>query len=522
MSLTTDDDKQKGNVAHLQYLLRKREYHLAELINEVVFAEQERYKAVQEAQGLRELSTNLEDVINKLLEYHITIHREVFLPVLKDSAKKGGDARSASACPGEDSSDVRCSKDLLEDLLGKPRLPSETKRLLQTALQQQQKHERLSSGSIGLHSDSSPTPAAPSGSAPFRPLVDTEGPVHHATHRAIALSASLLQNQETLAQLLHSIQTQAENLLHHWGRVGDTEAPERWPSISDRSGRQQKPTSGVASFRLENLHQHSNRARAIEEALRSIERERDALQVQLGEHHATAVAAAATSAPTPAVQPDESWMEERAQLKKELAYAQQCVLQEQQRSQKLKTQVSQLEKVVLSSPIAASSVSPSTCTQCEKMRADMKKQLADYTAAKAAWKAEEKRLIEKITSLRRQANKPVKGGSLASPSSPAEALAGVVQHDSASPASERKIGSLEAKIAAMNADFHIMEMRLAIMQNERDAERHRILAAHERERQYLRHERDECQRTIDKMSRELQSLSRMSTSALPVITSTAG
>ncbi|CAJ1993278.1 hypothetical protein conserved [Leishmania donovani] len=512
MSLAAIDDHQKGDVVHLQYLLRKREYHLAELINEVVFAEQERYKAVQEAHGLRELATGLEDVINKLLEYHIALHREVLLPVLKDSAGSSGDARSVGASPEENSTAVGSSKDLLEDLLGKPRLPSETKRLLQTALQQKQRGERLSGGGIGLHGNSSL----------WRPHADAEAPVHPATHRAIALSASLLQNQERLAQLLHSIQTQAKNLLHHWDGLGGTEALDGCPSISEPTVRQQGPTSNVAPFRLENLHQHSNRARAIEEALRSVERERDTLQMQLRERDAAAAAAAAASAPTPVVQPDDSWMEERAQLQKELAYAQERVLQEQARNQRLKRQVSQLEKVASASPIAPSAAGPSTCTHCEKTRADMKKQLSDYHAAKAAWKAEEQRLKEDIASLRLQAKESVKDASLPSASPPVGALAGSPQRDPSWPASERKIGQLEAKVAAMKADLQIMEMRLAIVQDERDAERRRILDAHERERQRLRDERDECQRIIDKMSRELQSLSRMSYSAPPAITSTAG
>ncbi|TPP47876.1 hypothetical protein CGC20_14450 [Leishmania donovani] len=439
MSLAAIDDHQKGDVVHLQYLLRKREYHLAELINEVVFAEQERYKAVQEAHGLRELATGLEDVINKLLEYHIALHREVLLPVLKDSAGSSGDARSVGASPEENSTAVGSSKDLLEDLLGKPRLPSETKRLLQTALQQKQRGERLSGGGIGLHGNSSL----------WRPHADAEAPVHPATHRAIALSASLLQNQERLAQLLHSIQTQAKNLLHHWDGLGGTEALDGCPSISEPTVRQQGPTSNVAPFRLENLHQHSNRARAIEEALRS---------------------------------PDDSWMEERAQLQKELAYAQERVLQEQARNQRLKRQVSQLEKVASASPIAPSAAGPSTCTHCEKTRADMKKQLSDYHAAKAAWKAEEQRLKEDIASLRLQAKESVKDASLPSASPPVGALAGSPQRDPSWPASERKIGQLEAKVAAMKADLQIMEMRLAI----------------------------------------LQSLSRMSYSAPPAITSTAG
>ncbi|CAG9582818.1 conserved hypothetical protein [Leishmania major strain Friedlin] len=511
MSLAAIDDHQKGDVVHLQYLLRKREYHLAELINEVVFAEQERYKAVQEAHGLRELATGLEDVVNKLLEYHITIHREVLLPVLKDSAGNSGDARSVGASPAENCTGVGSSKDLLEDLLGKPRLPSETKSLLQTALEQKRRGERLSSGGIGLHGNSSP----------WRLPADAEAPVHQATHRAIALSASLLQNQERLAQLLHSIQTQAKNLLHHWDGVGGTEAQDGCPS-SEPTVRQQGPAGNVAPFRLENLHQHSSRARAIEEALRSVERERDALQMQLREGDAAAAAAAVRSAPAPVVQPDESWMEERAQLQKELAYAQQRVLQEQSQNQMLKRQVSQLEKVALASPIAPSAAGSSTCTHCEQTRADMKKQLSDYHAAKAAWKADEQRLKEDIASLRLQAKESVKDASLLSASPSVGALAGTPQRDPSWPASERKIGQLEAKVAAMKADLQIMEMRLAIVQDERDAEQRRILAAHERERQRLCDERDECQRIIDKMSRELQGLSRMSSSAPPAITSTAG
>lgn len=509
MSLAAIDDQQKGDVVHLQYLLRKREYHLAELINEVVFAEQERYKAVQEAHSLRELATGLEDVINKLLEYHITIHREVLLPVLKDSADNSGDTRSVGASPAENPTAVGSSKDLLEDLLGEPRLPSETKRLLQTALQQKWRGERLSSGGIGLHGNSSP----------WRPPADTEASAQQATHRAVALSASLLQNQEKLAQLLHSIQTQAKNLLHHWDCLGGTGAPDRCLSIGEPTVRQQKPTSDVAPFRLENLHQHSDRARAIEEALRSVERERDALQVQLRERDA---AAAATSAPAPVVQPAESWMEERAQLQKELAYAQQRVLQEQAQNQRLKRQVSQLEKVASASPIAPSAAGPFTCTHCEKTRADMNKQLADYHAAKTAWKAEEQRLKEDIASLRLQAKEAAKDTSLPSAFPSVGALVGTPQRGPSWPASERKIGQLETKVAAMKADLQIMEMRLAIAQDERDAERRRILAAHERERQHLRDERDECQRIIDKMSRELQGFSQMSSSTPPAVTSTAG
>ena len=63
----------------------------------------------------------------------------------------------------------------------------------------------------------------------------------------------------------------------------------------------------------------------------------------------------------------------------------------------------------------------------------------------------------------------------------------------------------------MKADLQIMEMRMSIVQDERDAERRRIMAAHEQERERLRRERDECQKLIDKMSRELQGLSRANT-----------
>ncbi|KAG5492346.1 hypothetical protein GH5_01264 [Leishmania sp. Ghana 2012 LV757] len=523
MSLTGFDDTQRVDVAHLQHLLHKREYHLAELINEVVFAEQERYKAVQEAHGLRELTTRLEGVVNKLLEYNITIHREVLLPVLIDSVRSNDDARSVGASPVEDSTAVGSSKDCIDDLLLEPCLSSETKRLLQAVVKQRRKAERQSSGHTRLHVNVSSPSAAPSGSAARIPPVDAEASVTPATRRAIVLSDSLLQSQESLAQLLHTIQAQARDLLRHWNELGGNELQDRQQPLRESTVRRQKSTSEVAPFRLENLHQRSCRVREIEEALRSVEGERDALQAQLRERDATADAAAvAASAQTPAAQPDESWLKEKAQLEKELAYAQQRVLQEQARSQELKKQVSQLEKIAAASPITPFEAISSSWTNCEKMQEEIKNITADYHAAKTAWKAEEQRLQKEIASLRLQAKEPVNDASLPSASPPVSGSVGAPPYCAPGTETERKVGRLEALVAALKADLQIMETRMSIAQNEWCDERRRILTAHERERQRLLDEKSECQTLIDKMSRELQSLSRISASAPPAITSIAG
>ncbi|CAJ1012386.1 hypothetical protein Q4I28_007699 [Leishmania naiffi] len=522
MSLTTVDDRQRDDVVHLRVLLQKREYHLAELINEVVYAEQERYKAVQEASSLRELVSRLEDIINKLLEYHMTIHKEVLLPALIDSAGKSGDAHSVRAPAAEGFTVVGSSKDVLDDLLGEPRLSSETKNLVQGVLQQKRKGERLSSSDAELHGNSSSLLAALSNAAPSRQPADAEASVDHARRRAIVLSSSLLQNQEELVQLLRSIRIQTEDLRHHWDRLRGVEVQDRQQPLRESTVRQQKPISDVAPFRLENLRQHSNRTHTLEEALRSVEKERDALRVQLRERNAAAAAALEANTPPKVVQPDESWHEEMAQLKKELAYAQQRVLQEQARNQGLKKQVSQLEKVAAASPITSSATSPTTCVHCEKTRADMHNQSSDFQAAKTTWKEEERRLKKEIASLRLQVKEPVNKTSLPLPSPPVGALTDAPQCYASGTTSERKIGHLEATVASTKADLQIMEMRMAVMQSEWDSERRRILAAHEQERRRLCDERDECQRIIDKMSLELQALSQMSSRAPLAIPSIAG
>ncbi|KAG5467044.1 hypothetical protein LSCM1_01224 [Leishmania martiniquensis] len=523
MSLAGFDDTQRDDIAHLQRLLHKREYHLAELINEVVFAEQERYKAVQEAHGLRELTTRLEGVINRLLEYNIAIHREVLLPVLIDSIGNSGGARSAEASPAEEPTAVGSSQDFLDDLLGEPRLSSETKRLLRAVVKERRNGERQPSAQRKLHGYPPSPQAALAESTPGRPPVGAEVTAPQATRRAIVLSDSLLQSHETLAQLLHTIQTQTQDLLCRWNELGTTESPERQQPLREPTPPRQNSAIDVASFRLENLHQRSCLIRELEEALQSVEKERDALQVQLRECDAAAVAATTVaSASTSVAQSNESWLKEKAQLEKELAHAQQRVLQEQARSQELEKQVFQLERVAAAPSITPSQPISFACTQCERLRDDMKKQAADHHASRTAWKAEEQRLRKDIASLQRQAQEPVNDAALSSSSPPVSGSLGAPLHCLPRPEAERKVGQLEAVVATLKADLQIMETRMAIAQDEWCAERRRILAAHERERQRLCEEKNECQSIIDNMSRELKNLSQMSPTAQPAITSTAG
>ncbi|KAG5492879.1 hypothetical protein JKF63_01459 [Porcisia hertigi] len=507
MSIGAFDDQQKGYIAHLQDVLHKREYHLAELINEVVYAEEERYKALQEANSLRELSTRLEDVVNKLLEYNIIIHKEVILPVLIDTNGASGLTRSAGASSEENSTTARSLTNVLDGLLDEPHLSSETKRLLRGVLQKQQKNDLRLGGSSGPHSNSLTPSAALLHSAPHEPPALEEASVHKATRQAILLTSSLLQNQETLAQLLHGIQTQAKDLLHRSNVLGTMEVQDRPQTVSESDAQQQKRTRTIAPFRLEKQ--------------RNAEFGRDAPRGPLCERDPAAGGAAAAVSPAAAAQADESWLQEREQLKRELAYTQQRVLQEQALSRELKRQVSQLE-VGAAAPTVPSAASSSTCPHCEKMRLEMAKNLSYYQATKTAWKTEKQHLRNDIASLRLQVKETANDASPSAEPPSAGALTSGPQCYTKEAASNRKIGQLEATVSALKADLHIMEMRMSIMLDERDAERRRILAAHEQERQRLRDEKDKCQRIINSMSRELQGLSQISSGTHPAITSIAG
>lgn len=545
MSLAAVDPESQRDVALLQDLLHKREYHLAELIDEVVFAEQERFKAVQEAHNVRELATHLENAFDKLLQYHITMHKEVLLPTLaasvegegKPSRRPSTPARADGVCNDGNFGDengaftgaASPSNDFLNDLLTDPQLSRETKQLLHAVVEQ-----RGGLGETGRNELSRPPP-------PSRGAADSSSDVAlHATHRAIVLSDSLLKNQETLTRLLRSIQDQAEAMLRH-GTASTTASSSRAPTPavtaradpnmvhtpSQRSAAASKQrtsdVSPVAPFRLENLYQHSDRAREIEAALRNVEAERDTLQRQLRDReHAATAAATATSSEK------EAWGKERVHLKQELAYAQQRALEEQARCRELKKQVTQLEQVAAASPISAAPARTTPCSRCEKARSELKAKAADYHAAKAAWQEEEHRLRREIEALQkdvREAAVKAERNLLTAPAPTATTVVTTTTTDespryhSAGPSSERKIGQLEATVASMKADLQIMEMRMAIVQDEREAERRRLLSAHAQERERLRRERDECQAIIDKMSRELQGLSRCVTAAPPAIAS---
>lgn len=584
MSLTAVDPENERDLALLQNLLHKREYHLAELIDEVVFAEQERFKAVQEARSVRELATHLESAFDKLLQYHITMHKEVLLPTLVASVDMDGvHSRRSSMSRPKNAGDVDCdngerryanadndptdapepSNDFLNELLTEPQLSRETKQLLQAVMQQRRNR---------VAAPQQPRPPAaqtfPPSSLPSFSSEDANEMVQRATHRAIVLSDSLLRNQETLTRLLRSIQDQAEDILDRWtsgaeridggggGSGSSTAHPVltarrdpnmvQTPSPSNTTADSTRRTSGatsVAPFRLERLHQHSDRVREIEEALRTVEAERDALQRQLLDRETAPVATRQCKA-TPSSAEAEAWVKERVHLKQELAYAQQRALEEQARSRELKKQVAQLEQIAATSPIAAPppaaaaaavvSTSKSTsCPHCEKVRLELKRKAADYNNARAAWKAEEQRLSSEVDALQRRVAEAEAKAAAAEAAQKKAAAAAEKEHSQhgplsssapprgattveaprypAGPSSERKIGQLEATVAAMKADLQIMEMRMSIVQDERDAERRRIMAAHEQERERLRRERDECQKIIDKMSRELQGLSRANT-----------
>ncbi|KPI90746.1 hypothetical protein ABL78_0182 [Leptomonas seymouri] len=558
MSLTTPIPENQRDVALLQDLLHKREYHLAELIDEVVVAEQERFKAVEEAHSVRELATHLESAFNKLLEYHITMHKEVLLPALVASVKVDGASTQRTSASrqlngemngkenhddGNGADKATPSNDFLNDLLTEPQLSRETKRLLQAVMQQRRDRGALT-----------PTrqEAAPlaSSSALYDkygdgPSDDAGGVVQRATRRAIVLSDSLLQNQETLTRLLRNIQNQAEEMLDHWSKKGSLPDGNSTASPAVTLGgvdphivRSPSPRSAAAaSFRLENLHQHSDRARAIEEELRKVEEERDTLQKQLLKRQSVSDAKASNAA-LPSEK--EAWDKERVHLKQELAYAQQRALEEQSRCRKLKKQVAHLEQIAAASPIPPPSppVKAATCKHCQKVQAEMKKTAADYRAAEAAWEAEKDGLNREIWSLQCRVEAAEAGAGMATaqataagtegglappppfspPSTSSNGATAQAPRYPAGPSSEREIGKLEAKVAAMKADLQIMETRMSIVQSEREAERQRILAAHEQERDRLRSERDQCQKIIDKMSRELKLLSR-SNAQMPAITS---
>lgn len=586
MSLAAIDPESQRDVVLLQDLLHKREYHLAELIDEVVFAEQERFKAVQEAHSVRELATHLEHAFDQLLQYHITMQKEVLLPTLVASVdvdgvnsrraslarSRSGDEAGYDVNGGADQADFPTpSNDFLNDLLAEPQLSRETKQLLQAVMQQRRSRKSATSAAA--------RPFPPSMSLATSP-VEAADVVQHTTRRAIVLSDSLLRNQETLTRLLRSIQDQAETMLDRWshGEANThhkiSELPSARPAAtapadpdvvqtpSQRGATTSKPSlpdaSPVAPFRLENLHQHSERAREIEEALRRVEAERDALQWQLRERESAPpveskkeVAEAAASARLAAE--TEAWGRERVHLKQELAYAQQRALEEQAKCRDLKKQVAQLEQIAATSPIAAPPppAQSTPCRHCEKARAELKRKAADYHAAKAAWRAEEQRLRAEVAGLKQELSEAEAKTASAVAAASATAAAAALQKERrlvaaqaaptasapaigagaatssaatprypAGPSSERKIGQLEATVAAMKADLQIMEMRMSIVQDEREAERRRILAVHEQERERLRRERDECQKIIDKMSRELQGLAR-TTPDVPAIASTS-
>jgi hypothetical protein len=592
MSLTAVNPESQRDVALLQDLLHKREYHLAELIDEVVFAEQERYKAVQEAHSVRELATHLEEAFDKLLYYHITMHKEVLLPALVASVDVDGvnSRRASVSCTrptedenyesGGDATADRAtpSNDFLNDLLTEPQLSRETKHLLQAVMQQRKNRGAGTSARLST----TPLPS-PSSRAVYdhrnggdgvgegvRSPTDTHEVAQRATRRAIVLSDSLLRNQETLTRLLRSIQDQTEEMLDRLSQEGNAAIGGSEPHLlhhpavklrSDsnmmqtssphssaaatlkRRNSEAAATASTASFRLDNLHQHSDRVREIEESLRKVEEERDALQRQLLERESGPMTTYADKA---LATEKEAWGKERVHLKQELAYAQQRALEEQARCRELKKQVAQLEQIAATSPIPVPPppARPDTCNHCEKLRTELKKTAADYHNAKAVWKSTEQRLKAEVESLQRHVQEAEakavsaetvavaataleKERSLAPPVSPtaskdaaATSAAAQTPRYPAGPSSERKIGQLEATVAAMKADLQIMEMRMSIIQDEREAERRRILAAHEQERARLRRERDECQKIIDKMSRELQGLSR-SNVGVPAIASTS-
>lgn len=444
----------------LQEQLKQREYHLAELVDEIVFAERERAKAVEEVECVRELATHLERSFQKFLQFHITMSHDILYPLLAQWP-------NPTSCMAPNAADISRQKQevtqALKELQSESQISKETKKLMGAVLQ----------------STSTVAPSLNRGAA-------TDLAVDESARRVVVLSDSLLENQMTLSNLLRDLRNQAEGLLHRWAcKQGEMDFPRVEGQQSRAGGRatspftvshpqQSRSSATTASFRLENISQRNGRTLEMQEDLAKVEKERDMLQAQLQEQ---------------GLQRDvvKALQDEKTQLQDQLLYMQRRSLQEQALCRKLKERISQLEEQpVIKSPEGA------PCFQCESVKAEQELMKHRMQNEIEALKTDKKTLESVNAAMTASALKPC-----SSPSG-----------------QEHKIGKLEGTIASLEAELKIMEMRLSMLQSDRDGERDRILALHEQEKERLRRERNEFREIVSKMSKEVEGLAAVDASNL--------
>lgn len=425
----------------LQEQLKQREFHLAELIDEVVYADGRCEESLQGSLALQHGAAQLERAFQQLLRFHVVLSEDVILPSLLDTVQR----RMNGATLLDDE-----TRRTLRQISAAPHAVARpTQQLIDKV---------LATDAHALDSGAGDTVDG-NGEPPGR---------NHKLEQAIVLGGQLCRHQRDLLGGLEKVhECLAAAVTGDDSIDGIPWSPTRAAStdavmtinreMRRRSSPSRSPADGAAIAELR-------------DQLADTRAERDRLlsQLQAQAKSDTVVA---------------SLLTDKRQLENELLYAQRRTLEEQGRGRDLRQRVLELEAAVDRLRRAGSQ---GLVTGEEELR----RLSRGADVARASLEGEVERLRAENRAL-------VDAGERLMLNSPSGEVS-----------AKRKAAKLEGVVAALKTDLHIMENRLAVIQDQRGAERERIVAQFEAEKQRLRRERDECQSLIDQMADELNLLSR--------------
>lgn len=434
----------------LQKVLQQREFHLAELIDEVVYAEECKDEAIRGNATVQQSANELEGALQQLIHFHVFLTEEVIMPTLLDAVKLrlgNNDGTTVSVLDSK-------TRHALQALAASPSLSRMTQQLVRKA---------LAADAEALRDAVAAQPSA----------ADTPGG-NRTIEQAIVLSGTLWRKQRELLADLDEIKQRLEVIL-----VTEREGQAEPHGSSPSPGRR-----GRSAEALMSINRHLRRSSPsgdaplstggalveAQEQLLLAQRERELLWERQQEREKSETVVS-------------SLLADKRQLENELLYAQRRTLEEQNRNRDLKQRVQELQEVL-------ERTTHETKKGLVNSEAEIQRISRGADVARASLESEVARLRTENQSL-------------------VESNERLMQNPSSGETQARhRAAKLEGIVSSLKTDLQIVESRLAVIQEQREAERQRILYQHDREKQRLRTERDECQQLIDKMAVELRLLSQ--------------
>lgn len=380
--------------------IKKREFHLTELIDEVIYIEGQKERAVRRHSALQSYVNQLDVAFKSLLQYHLLLSQEIILPCQLESAITLA-GRLGVACVTD-----TATRQVLSDLVSSPHLSAGARSLAQSFLNLPQGSQAVCHRTTTLR----------------------------LLEEAVLISTLLIRHQQGLLDGLALVKEKVDMMI---------------PSeVSPSSSRELVPAVAHNSYST------------LQEQLQQMREERDALREQLRNREASS-------------DREVEWLlSEKKQLESNLLDAQRCILEKEARNRSLQEQIHVIEK---------------------------------WSEAAASTGGVQRALEERIAHLEHEnhtlrmavAQKTPSELAAASPSITAEAV-------------QQQVSYLKRVIASLTTDLHVMESRLAVIQDQREEERQRIIAQNERVSLRLRLERKECEVLIGKLTTELEILTASS------------